>query len=140
MLDDAARARCCAETFGFHELTLRACRERNHVPSTHAYPDYLFVVLHAPGDRRHAGTCTCSSSTSSSGGHYLVTVHGPINPDVPLERALVETRAALRRIEEGRLRPGDADGPVLRDRLGAGPPAVVRGTGSPRRSQGSSSG
>ena len=32
-------------------------------------------------------------------------MHGPINPAVPLERALVETTAALRRIEEGRLRP-----------------------------------
>jgi magnesium transporter len=91
-------------TFGFHELTLRACRERNHVPSTHAYADYLFLVLLAPetGDMGHVHLLELDQFI---GRHFLVTVHGPINPAVPLERALVETGAALRRIEEGKLRP-----------------------------------
>jgi magnesium transporter len=34
-----------------------------------------------------------------------VTVHGPINPVVDPDEALVETEAALRRMQEGRLRP-----------------------------------
>ena len=37
--------------------------------------------------------------------HYLVTVHGPINPDVELAQALVETDGVLARIEGGRFRP-----------------------------------
>ena len=91
-------------TFGFHELTLRACRERNHVPSTHAYADYLFLVLLAP-ETGAMGHVHLIELDQFIGRHFLVTVHGPINPAVPLERALVETRAALRRIEEGKLRP-----------------------------------
>jgi magnesium transporter len=91
-------------TFGFHELTLRSCRERNHVPATHAYPDYLFLVLLAPetGSMGHVHLLELDQFV---GRRFLVTVHGPINPAVPVERALVETRGALHRIEEGRLRP-----------------------------------
>jgi hypothetical protein len=37
-----------------------------------------------------------------------VTVHGPVNPAVPPEAALRETRAVLGRIEAGRLRPRSA--------------------------------
>ena len=39
------------------------------------------------------------------GEGFVVTVHGPINPKVPREAALRETRAVLGRIEAGRLRP-----------------------------------
>jgi Mg2+ and Co2+ transporter CorA len=101
---DAEAEQVLATTFGFHELTLRACRERNHVPRTHAYSDYLFLVLLAPetGDMGHVHLIELDQFI---GRNFLVTVHGPINPAVPLDRALVETRAALRRIEEGRLRP-----------------------------------
>ena len=93
------------DTLRFHEMTLRACRERNHVPSTHAYPDYLFLVLHAP-ETGVAGHVHLLELDQFVARRYLVTVHGPINPEVPLERALLETRAVLRRLEEGRLRPG----------------------------------
>jgi Mg2+ and Co2+ transporter CorA len=96
--------RVLSATFGFHQLTLQACRDRNHVPATHAYPDYLFVVLHAP-QRGAAGHVHLLELDQFIGRRFLVTVHGPLNPDVPTEEALVETRAALRRIEEGRLRP-----------------------------------
>jgi Mg2+ and Co2+ transporter CorA len=101
---DEPAERVLAETFGFHQLTLQACRERNHVPATHAYPDYFFVVLHAP-ETGAAGHVHLLEIDQFVGRRYLVTVHGPLNPDVPAERALVETRAVLRRIEEGRLRP-----------------------------------
>ena len=101
---DEASERRLAETFGFHDLTLRACRERNHVPATHAYPGYLFVVLHAP-ETGGAGHVHLLEIDQFVGDRYLVTVHGPLNPEVPAEHALTETRAALRRVEEGRLRP-----------------------------------
>ena len=38
----------------------------------------------------------------------MVTVHGPVNPAVPPEASLRETRAVLGRIEAGRLRPRSA--------------------------------
>lgn len=101
---DAESEGVLARTFGFHELTLRACRERNHVPATHAYADYVFLVLHAPATGE-AGHVHLLELDQYIGRRYLVTVHGPLNPEVPLEEALVETRGALRRLEEGRLRP-----------------------------------
>jgi Mg2+ and Co2+ transporter CorA len=39
------------------------------------------------------------------GHHYLVTVHGPVNPAVDIAEALVETQAVLARMEGGRFRP-----------------------------------
>jgi magnesium transporter len=42
------------------------------------------------------------------GPRYVVTVHGPVNPAVPPEASLRETRAVLGRIEGGRLRPRSA--------------------------------
>lgn len=101
---DSESERVLATTFGFHEMTLRACRERNHVPATHAYADYVFLVLHAPATGE-AGHVHLLELDQYIGRRYLVTVHGPLNPEVPLEEALVETRGALRRLEEGRLRP-----------------------------------
>jgi magnesium transporter len=96
--------RLLAEVFGFHELALRACRERNHLPSTHAYPDHVFTVLHAPeiGEPGHVHMLELDQFV---GARYLVTIHGPLNPAVPVEHALEETRGVLRRVELGRLRP-----------------------------------
>jgi Mg2+ and Co2+ transporter CorA len=89
---------------GTHDLVLRACRERNHLPATHAYRDHLFVVLHAPeiGSNGHVHLLELDQLV---GERYVVTVHGPVNPAVPLERALVETQAMLARLESGRFAP-----------------------------------
>jgi Mg2+ and Co2+ transporter CorA len=102
-MDDVVE-RLLGETFGFHGMTLRTCRERNHVPATHVYADYLFVVLHAP-ETRTAGHVHLLELDQFVGRNFLVTVHGPVNPAVPLDSALVETRAVLSRMEEGRFRP-----------------------------------
>ena len=101
--DDAAE-RLLGEVFGFHERALRLCRERNHLPFTHAYPDTVFTVLHAPqpGGTGHVHLLELDQFV---GERHLVTVHGPLNPEVPLERALEDTRAVLARIESGRFRP-----------------------------------
>ena len=39
------------------------------------------------------------------GEHFLVTVHGPLNPKVPFEAALRETQDVAERLERGRLKP-----------------------------------
>jgi Mg2+ and Co2+ transporter CorA len=39
------------------------------------------------------------------GTDYLVTAHGPLNPVVPVEEALVETQAVLKRIQSDRFHP-----------------------------------
>ncbi len=101
---DASSEDALASTFGFHDLTLRACRERNHVPATHAYPDYVFLVLHAP-ETGAAGHVHLLELDQFVGRNFLVTVHGPLNPEVPPESALAETDGALRRMREGRLVP-----------------------------------
>ena len=93
-----------SEVFDFHPMAIRDCIERNRVPKVHAYPDHVFVVLHAPeqGKRGHVHYIELDQFI---GRHYLVTVHGPLNPAVDPEVALRETRAVLQRIEAGRLKP-----------------------------------
>jgi magnesium transporter len=93
-----------SEVFCFHPMAVRACFERNRVPKVHAYPDHVFVILHAPerGERGHVHYIELDQFV---GRNYLVTVHGPINPAVEPEVALRETSAVLTRIRAGRLRP-----------------------------------
>ena len=99
--DDAERL---LERLGCHPLVVEACRTRNHVPTVHAYEHHVFVTLPAPllGSGGHVHLLELDQLV---GSRYLVTVHGPLNPSVDPAEALVETRAALRRIEEGRFRP-----------------------------------
>ena len=93
-----------SEVFGFHPLAIRDCVERNRVPKVHAYPDYVFVVLHAP-ERGKRGHVHYIELDQFVGRNYLVTVHGPINPAVAPEVALRETGAVLTRMVAGRLHP-----------------------------------
>jgi magnesium transporter len=92
------------DVLGCHPLAVRDCFQRNRVARVHAYPQQVFLILHAP----HLG----------AGGHvhyveldqfvaerHLVTVHGPVNPAVPAEVPQRETGAVLARIKAGRLRP-----------------------------------
>jgi magnesium transporter len=101
---DQEAARLLSEAFGFHPLAIRACIERNAVPKVRAYRDHIFVVLHAP-ELGKGGHVHYVELDQFIGPRYLVTVHGPVNPAVTQEAALRETRAVLRRIEAGRLRP-----------------------------------
>ncbi len=90
--------------FGFHPIAISNCRDRNHVPRVHVYQDHLFIVIHAPeiGDAGHVHYLELDQFI---GQHYLVTVHGPLSPKVPLEAALRETGSVMHRIEAGRLHP-----------------------------------
>ncbi|HEY5990359.1 MAG TPA: magnesium transporter CorA family protein [Streptosporangiaceae bacterium] len=104
---DEQATRVLSQVFGFHPLAIRDCVERNHVPKVHAYPDHLFVILHAP-QRGKGGHVHYIELDQFIGPRYLVTVHGPLNPAVNPEVALRETHGVLERIQKGRLRPASS--------------------------------
>jgi magnesium transporter len=97
------------DTFGVHPLALQHTRERNHIALVHRYPDHLFIAIHCPkiGTRGHVHYLELDQFI---GEHFLITVHGPVNPVVPLEDALRETREVADRLEKGRLRPSSPFG------------------------------
>jgi Mg2+ and Co2+ transporter CorA len=101
---DEATTKVLAEVFRFHPLAVRDCRERSHIAKLQVYPDALFVILHAP-EPGEAGQIHLLELDYFVGHRFLVTVHGPINPGVPPDRALRETRAVARRLESGRFAP-----------------------------------
>jgi magnesium transporter len=92
------------EEFRFHPRAIAESRDRNHIPRVHSYHDHIFLVIHAPeiGSGGHVHYLELDQFVSNT---YLVTVHGPLNPKVPLEKALRETREVIQRLEAGRLRP-----------------------------------
>ena len=93
-----------SDVFGFHQLAIRDCRERTHIPKVHAYPDNVFIILHAPelGDAGHVHLLELDQFISE---RFLVTVHGPLGIGVATDVALRETRAVLARMESGRFQP-----------------------------------
>jgi magnesium transporter len=64
----------------------------------------VFIVVHAP-EIGAGGHVHYLELDQFVGEDFLVTVHGPLNPKVPLEAALRETEAVAARLETGRLRP-----------------------------------
>jgi Mg2+ and Co2+ transporter CorA len=104
---DPATAALLTERFGVHPRAVEDCARRNPVPKVHAYPGHTFVVLHGPERGAH-GHVHYLELDQFVGTDWLVTVHGPLNPAVPLESALAETRAVARRIDGGRLHPASA--------------------------------
>lgn len=76
---DSQKAKALAERFGFHKLAVRDILERSHLPKIHAYPDHMFVVLHAPepGDSGHIELIQVGMFI---GRNNLVTTHGPPTP------------------------------------------------------------
>lgn len=92
------------EAFGFHAMALTASRERNHIPRVHVYPDHVFIVIHAPliGAGGHVHYLELDQFI---GENFLVTVHGPLSPKVPVELALAETRHVAERLALGKLHP-----------------------------------
>ena len=87
-----------------HPLAIKDSKERNHIPRVHVYPDRLFIVVHAPEIGR-GGHVHYVELDQFIGQNFLVTIHGPLNPVVPIEAALRETRHVAERIHSGRLRP-----------------------------------
>ena len=102
-VDDEA-TRVLSEVFQFHPLAIQDCENRNHVPKVHIYPDHVFVALHSP-ELGTGGRVHHLELDQFVGPGYLVTVHGPLDPEVIPELAFRETNAVLKRIRSGRLRP-----------------------------------
>ena len=98
-----------AEEFRFHPMAIAASRERNHTPRVHVYPDHVFLVIHAPEIGEH-GHVHYLELDQFIGERFLVTIHGPLSPAVPLDTALQETRQVIGRMEAGRLRPSSPFG------------------------------
>jgi magnesium transporter len=98
---DDEMASALADRFGFHDLAVRDILERSHLPKIHAYPDHLFVVLHGP-EPGEAGHVHLVELDQFIGRRYLVTTHGPLAPEVPIEVALRETTHVRERLESGR--------------------------------------
>ena len=91
--------------FEFHPLAIRDCFEATPVPKVHAYPDHLFLVLHAPL-AGHGGHVDMLELNQFVGRRYLVTVHeSPNGGDADAQDALRETGLVLGRIDADRFRP-----------------------------------
>jgi magnesium transporter len=90
--------------FHFHSMAITESRNRNHIPRVHVYPDHLFVVVHAP-ELGTGGHVHYLELDQFVGEDFVVTVHGPINPKVPVAAALRETESVATRMESGRLHP-----------------------------------
>jgi magnesium transporter len=101
---DAEAARVLAEVFRFHPLAIQDCENRNHVPKVHVYADHVFLALHSP-ELGKGGTVHHLELDQFVGPGYLVTVHGPLDPEVIPELAFRETAAVLKRVEAGRFKP-----------------------------------
>ena len=86
---DAAES-ILANEFHFHPMAIAESKTRNHVPRVHVYPDHFFIVVHTP-EIGAGGHVHYLELDQFVGKHFLVTVHGPISPKVPLEAALRET-------------------------------------------------
>jgi magnesium transporter len=93
-----------SELFGFHELAVRDCVERNHIAKIHFYADHVFTVLHAP-ELGSGGHVHYVELDQFVGPNYLVTVHGPLSPVVNPEVAFADTRLVLQRIERDEIHP-----------------------------------
>ena len=98
-----------ANQFHFHPMAISESRNRNHIPRVHVYPHHEFIVVHAP-EIGTGGHVHYLELDQFLGKHFLVTVHGPLNPKVPLETALRETQAVAERMERGRLQPTSSFG------------------------------
>ena len=100
--DDDAEA--LLQGLGCHPMVIEGCRQRNYVPTVHGYDDHVFVTSQSPFLGR-AGHVHLLELDQIIAHQYLVTVHGPINPDLDIEHALVESNGVLARIDAGRFHP-----------------------------------
>ncbi|MGV8907518.1 MAG: magnesium transporter CorA family protein [Propionicimonas sp.] len=98
---DEDTARLLGEVFGAHPTAVQDVLERNHVPRLHVYGRTLFLVLHRP-EAGIGGHVHYLELDQLIGPNYLVTLHGPRNLAVPLERLLAETDELAERMLSGR--------------------------------------
>ena len=101
---DATTEETLGKRLHLHPRAMHDCAVRNPVPKVHVYPEQVFLVMHAP-ERGARGHVHYIELDQYIGPNWLITVHGPINPVVPLDSAHVETGAIARRLEQGKLHP-----------------------------------
>lgn len=101
---DEATATLLTGTFAIHPKAVADGLARNHISRLHHYHDGLYLALHRPHPGA-AGHVHYLELDLYIGTGYLVTLHGPRNPTVPLEAMLQETREVEGRLVAGRLRP-----------------------------------
>jgi Mg2+ and Co2+ transporter CorA len=92
------------DQFGFHPQAVATCRRRTHLPTFHGYGDHWFVVVHRPllGLIGHVHLLQIEFFI---GADYLVTLHGPYNPEVEAAAVGRDTAAARDRLDAGRVLP-----------------------------------
>src|SRR5438093_856028 len=78
-----------SSSFGFHALAVRDVLDRSHLPKIHAYPDHLFLILHAP-EAGESGHVHLVETDQFIGRDYLITTHGPFGEGVSAESATRE--------------------------------------------------
>jgi magnesium transporter len=100
--DDAAAV--LGYDFGFHQVALDYCRDRNHMPMVHDYSDHMFLVLHRPLVQE-LGHAHLVELDLFIGARYLITVHGPVNPLVPQSAVMEEVNETLQRMNARRIWP-----------------------------------
>ena len=93
-----------AKEFQFHPMAISESRNRNHIPRVHVYPHHVFIVVHAP-EIGAGGHVHYLELDQFVGETFLVTIHGPVSPKVPLDAALRVTDAVAARMDSGRLHP-----------------------------------
>ena len=98
---DEETAKLLSEVFGAHPTAVQDVLERNHVPRLHVYGRTLFLVLHRP-EAGIGGHVHYLELDQLIGPNYLITMHGPRNLAVPLERLLAETDELAERMLSGR--------------------------------------
>jgi Mg2+ and Co2+ transporter CorA len=101
---DPTSDRVLRDIFGFHPIAVADCTQRNRMPRVHVYPDHRFYVLHSP-EAGASGHVHFVELDQFVGPRYLVTVHGPANPNVQSERIVRETDAVRAKIAAGRFAP-----------------------------------
>jgi Mg2+ and Co2+ transporter CorA len=99
-----AAAATLTTSFDFHPRAIQAVLERAHVPRMHGYTDHFMLILHRPL-RGAGGHVHYLELDLFVGPSYLVTVHGPRNPVVPLSEMLTETNEVAKRLSSGRIKP-----------------------------------
>jgi magnesium transporter len=100
--DDEAEA--VLTGLGCHPLVVEGCRQRNYIPTVHTYEDQVFITSQSPY-LGHAGHVHLLELDQIIATRFLVTVHGPINPDLDVSVSLVETGGVLARLQSGRFHP-----------------------------------
>ncbi|HET7763037.1 MAG TPA: CorA family divalent cation transporter [Phycicoccus sp.] len=101
---DESTAELLVHRFGVHPKAAEDGLSRNHIARLHAYGDVLYLALHRP-EPGAGGHVHYLETDLYIGPHFLVTVHGPRNPVVPLETMLRESEDVAARVDAGRLRP-----------------------------------